>query len=346
MESAKDVNCAEMDNRYRELTQWLREDCGLSFHSLEPLAGDASFRRYFRLITPMGSHIVMDAPPPRENCRPFVAVSDLLRANKLNAPAIVAKDINRGYLLLSDFGDHTLLKTLTVHNVDTLYQLALDTLAAIQACRPQGWSLPTFGADWLWNEWAWHKEWFLDKWLNISISHQEVMLDQCYQSLVQSAIEQPQVFMHRDYHSANLMVLPDHQIGILDFQDAFIGPVTYDAVSLLRDCYINWPDNAVDGWMNDYFEHLVGCRVLSSSDRMSYYRWFDWMGVQRHVKALLTFARKQVRDHQSQYLQHVPRTLNYLLSVSSRYPELRSFHDFYRDHVLTASREVLLSCAQ
>ncbi len=348
MESAKAVNIAECtDKRLVELGQWLHRDCALSFNSIHPVTGDASFRRYFRLLTNTGTYIAMDAPPPQENCRPFVAVSQALRMHGLHAPDIIAADIDRGYLLITDFGDDTFLKVLRPQNADVLYRKALDALASIQACRDvTGWSVPAFDAGWMWKEWGWHKEWVLEKWLGISFAAQEAALDDCYRLLVESAVTQPQVFMHRDYHSANLMLLPDQQAGILDFQDAFIGPLTYDVVSLLRDCYIDWPDEKVMEWAACYFQLLVGCSVLHQEDWPHYQRWFDWMGMQRHLKALLTFARKHVRDHHSDYLRHVPRTLNYLITVSARYPEMAVLHRFLVDTVQPASQKELTQCAQ
>lgn len=323
MESTTEENLA--------LNQWLRHDCALLFNAISPIAGDASFRRYYRLETNLRTYIVMDAPPPQENCRPFVAISRTLRASGLHAPEVVAADVNRGYLLLTDFGDDTFLKALQPQNADVLYRAALEALATLQACREvTGWSIPAFDATWMWNEWAWHKEWFLGKLLGMSFAADEKALDTCFGLLVQSAVSQPQVFMHRDYHSANLMVLPNTQVGILDFQDAFMGPLTYDVVSLLRDCYLDWPDEKVNEWMAYYFELLVNRKVLTSSDWVHYQRWFDWMGMERHIKALFTFARKQVRDHQPQYLRHVPRTLHYLISVSERYSEMAAMNHFFK----------------
>jgi N-acetylmuramate 1-kinase len=189
-------------------------------------------------------------------------------------------------------------------------------------------------------EWAWHKEWVLDKFLGLSSPLAEKSLDACYELLVESAVTQPQVFMHRDYHSANLMVLPEGKVGILDFQDAFIGPVTYDLVSLLRDCYIDWPRERVRSWALFYLQTLHDKGLLSHVDDQEFLRWFDLMGMQRHLKALLTFARKHVRDHQSHYLDHIPRTLGYLLNVSQHYPEFTRLHDYLRVTVQPAFERV------
>lgn len=348
MESANELNLIEMaDQRCVDLTHWLRSDCGLSFDTLQSIAGDASFRRYFRVQTSSGSYIAMDAPPPTENVHPFVAISRALRAHGLQTPEIFAADLARGYLLLSDFGDKTLLRVLTPQNADVLYRAALDALAQIQACRDvSGWTVPAFDVTWLRNEWVWHQEWFLEKWLGISVADHMRELDACYNLLVDSALAQPQVFMHRDYHSANLMLLPDKQIGILDFQDAFIGPLTYDAASLLRDCYIDWPVEQAAEWINYYFVQLVKQGVLVQQDQQDYQRWVDWMGMQRHLKALLTFSRKYVRDQQPQYLRHIPRTLHYIITVAQQYPEMKALADFYAMIVKPAAEKELAACGQ
>lgn len=311
------------DERKQALEGWLQSAAGLDGVQLQPMQGDASFRRYFR-ITP---YVVMDAPPPRENCAPFVAIARALRNRGLQTPEIIQADLERGFLLLSDFGDHTYLKTLNKDNAAALYQRALQALANMHTCHEvPNHTLPLFTADFMRQEWRWHQEWFLQKYLGLN--NVSKALDDSYEKLVASAIEQPQVFMHRDYHSANLMVLPN-DVGILDFQDAFIGPLTYDLASLLRDCYIDWPNAQVEKWALYYFGLLQQAGELKTVTGETFLRWFDWMGMQRHLKALMTFARKKVRDQQPQYLAHIPRTLNYIIQVSGRYPELAVLHDYY-----------------
>lgn len=346
MESTSDIKIQSVqDERQAVLTGWLQEDCGLSDVVLVPMKGDASFRRYFRAKTRTGTHVVMDAPPPRENCRPFVAISHALCARGLHAPAILAADINQGFLLLTDFGDETYLTGLTADNADGLYRRALSALAVLQGCRDVAdWTIPLFGADWMWNEWEWFTEWFAGKLVGIEMGDQRAWLDTCLAKIITSALEQPQVFMHRDFHSANLMVLPDHQVGILDFQDAFIGPVTYDLVSLLRDCYIAWPEEQVMTWVHLYVDQLIALGVLTASDRAQFIRWFDWMGMERHLKALFTFSRKAIRDSQPHYLRHVPRALHYLITVSAKYDEMKPLHLFLRDQLEPASRQVVTTC--
>jgi len=323
MESAMDL---KVDIRQQALVQWLESVAGLSQVALQPMQGDASFRRYFRVQ----SFVAMDAPPPQENCAPFVAIAHALRGMGVQVPEIIQADIAHGFLLLTDFGDKTYLKTLNSQNADMLYQRALKALAVMQGCQQvPSHTLSLFDADFMRKEWQWHQEWFLQKYLNIDFASQQQSLDACYEVLITSAINQPQMFMHRDYHSGNLMVLPN-EVGILDFQDAFIGPVTYDLASLLRDCYIDWPASQVEKWVLDYLALLQKLKPeLQKVSRGQFLRWFDLMGLQRHIKALMTFARKKVRDHQSNYLQHIPRTLNYIVEVSARYDELAPLHQFY-----------------
>lgn len=343
MESTKEVITS--DHRLAGLQHWLQHDCQLGSYRLQALAGDASMRRYFRVYASNQTMIAMDAPPPNENCQPFVAIAVALQGMSLPAPVIYDKDIERGYLLITDFGDDTLLKCLTLENADTIYKSALDNLAVMQSCRHvPGWYLSEFGADWMLREWQWFKEWVLDKWLGVDFVSVEASLDQCMEQIIVSATSQPQVFMHRDYHSANLMLLPDKKVGILDFQDAFIGPVTYDLVSLLRDCYIGWQPEQVMHWMNYYFDQLVEKGVLKTTDQERFIRWFDWMGLQRHLKALMTFARKAMRDQQPMYLQHVPRTLNYLLHESGGYSEMQPLHEFIRTLVQSANKRMQTAC--
>lgn len=307
--------------RQGALADWITSACGMNPDLLQPLAGDASFRRYFRLPHRDSTYVVMDAPPP-ENVRAFSAVAHTLRQAGLKVPEIFQADLNQGFLLLSDFGDLTYLKANSQTGIDARYEMALQALAILQTCRQE--NTPPFTADFMWQEWAWHKEWFAQKFLGLS--ELDGQLDDCYAQLVAAAVAQPQVFMHRDYHSANLMVLPDHDVGILDFQDAFIGPVTYDLVSLLRDCYVTLPADKVTQWALAYKEKL---QLNISSDEFLY--WFDHMGMQRHLKALMTFARKQVRDQQAQYLQHMPRTLDYLLTVSAKYPALAALRAYLQN---------------
>jgi len=340
MESVNELKAPE---RERLLEDWLKSSLGGDF-VLHPLAGDASFRRYFRLTLSNQSYVVMDAPPSLEAIHPFVAIAEALRKMNLQTPAIFAAEWNMGFLLLSDFGDETYLKALRPENADSLYRSALSALAILQTCRQvDGLIIPPFAGSFMQQEWAWHQEWFLNKWLGLTLPTTEI--NHCINMIIESATTQPQVFMHRDFHSANLMVLPNQQVGILDFQDAFMGPLTYDLVSLLRDCYIDWPEEKVRAWALFYLSTLQAQGAMQNVEEAQFLKWFDWMGIERHLKALFTFARKAVRDQQPHYLQHVPRTLHYLQTVSERYPELAPLTSYI--HTVTpAAIAKVNACAQ
>lgn len=320
-----------IDTRKKILTQWLRKN-GLRSFSLQSLISQASFRRYFRVRTQHESFIAMDAPPEQENCAPYIAIANALGGLGLEVPKILASNLSQGFLLISDLGDLTYLSTLNAQNVNSLYIRALNALAILQSCsHVPNWTVPTFTQTFMWQEWTWHKEWFLRKFLNLSLDSFEKDLDQCMKIIIETAANQPQVFMHRDYHSGNLMVLAkDNQVGILDFQDAFFGPVTYDAVSLLRDAYIAWPEVHVIAWATTYWQLLRDRNVISVSCE-EFLQWFDWMGLQRHLKAIFTFTRKHLRDHQSHYLKHVHRTLGYLLNVSEKYSQFVALHHYLKE---------------
>lgn len=326
--------------------QWLETALAEPILTVQPMAGDASVRRYSRVTTASGTYIALDASELIDSCAPFVAIAKALHVLGLQAPAILAADMQQGWLLLSDFGDQTYLRALTKDNVDVLYQRALKALSILQTCRevPER-TIPPFTKELMRQEWAWHQEWFLNVLLGLELGKNAEALNHCYELMVEAAASQPQVFMHRDYHSANLMVL-DNDIGILDFQDAFIGPVTYDLASLLRDCYIDWPPEKVKTWVNDYLRMLQAQQLLTDVTPQQFLYWFDLMSMQRHLKALFTFARKHLRDQDSSYLKHVPRTLNYLIQTSKQYPEFAPLHAFLTASVKPAFEKVMTTCAQ
>ncbi|MDX1902215.1 MAG: phosphotransferase [Gammaproteobacteria bacterium] len=302
------------------LQAWLHSiDC-LSDFSIVPLAGDASTRRYFRVYAEEQTFIAMDASLEKPSCLPFVAISQSLKALGLSTPVIFAKDFSQGFLLMTDFGDDLYLKTLNKTNADDLYGRALHALSVMQTCQTVAdWKLPHFDAEWVMKEFILFKEWYLERYLALTLSNKfDLALQRVFHFLTESIVAQPTLFMHRDFHSANLLVLPNDQVGILDFQDAFIGPITYDLVSLLRDCYISWPEEIVQKWVLQYYAQQKYQRHFSETD---FLRWFDLMGIQRHLKALMTFSRKYCRDQNANYLQHMPRTLNYILQASQKYAE-------------------------
>ncbi|VAW76994.1 Phosphotransferase involved in threonylcarbamoyladenosine t(6)A37 formation in tRNA, partial [hydrothermal vent metagenome] len=288
---------------------------------------DASFRRYFRVEQGSSSYILMDSPPDKEDCTPFVRVSHLLLGLGLHVPEVIAEDAEQGFLLLSDLGHHQYLGELNEQTVDRLYGDALGALATLQSCAAVDCDLPAYDRELLLFEMSLFRDWLLATHLDMSLDAiQQAALTDCFNMLADNALQQPAVCVHRDYHSRNLMVSNYHNPGILDYQDAVIGPMTYDLVSLLRDCYISWPRERVEDWAIGYFELAQQTGILrpEQANEQQFLRWFDWMGVQRHLKAAGIFARLNHRDGKSSYLDDIPRTLGYIQEVSSRYSELEA----------------------
>ena len=318
-----------MDQRFVELKNWLEGELP-SFDGFKcdewqllPVSGDASFRRYFRALSGGCSWIAVDAPPEKENSRPFVAVAKTLEQQGVHVPHVYLADYELGFMLLSDLGDNLYLPQLNADSVDLLYAAALDELLKIQACDAvSGMALPSYDEALLSREMELFRDWFLSQLLGLSLSEVEnKLLDRFFSSLVKSALEQNQVFVHRDYHSRNLMYQHEGSPGVIDFQDAVRGPVTYDLVSLLRDCYIAWPDEQVYGWVEGYRKQLLN-HGLNVPDEDVFQSWFDLMGTQRHLKAIGIFARLNIRDGKPSYLQDIPRTFSYMQKVASKTPEL------------------------
>lgn len=312
-----------MTERVVALNGWLANQVGLNGFSIQAVSGDASFRRYFRVTgADGGKWIAMDAPPEREDCRPFVAIAEQLQALGLHVPHIYAQDLEQGFLLLEDLGSVHYLDVLDDSNVDRLYGDALGALSIVQTCASTD-GLPAYDRDLLWREMELFREWLLGRHLGISLDEQQNRaLDQVFELLIASALEQPRVCVLRDFHSRNLMLAPSPTPGILDFQDAVAGPVTYDLVSLLKDCYIEWKPERVNDWAVGYFQLAVQSGVLRGEHESRFLRWFDLMGVQRHLKAAGIFARLNERDGKPGYLADIPRTLRYILRLQPAYPEL------------------------
>lgn len=329
-----------MDQRSFALEQWLKDQCGFADFRLEAMIGDASFRRYFRLYHANQTYVVMDAPPPHEHCEPFIRIAKTLRQEGLQAPEIFHADDIKGFLVLTDFGDQKMLNTLNKTNAEILYKEAILTLVQLQKIQISDQRIPFFTAERMMEELLLFKEWFLHRFLEVSLTTDaERSLQYIFQILCDEATRQPQVFMHRDYHSANLMVLPHNKIAILDFQDAFVGPLLYDLVSLLRDCYIDWPDTFVT-----QLAFMFRDRLSSPIDKDLFLRWFDLMGLERHLKALLTFSRKYIRDFNNQYLQYIPRTLNYIYTISGRYSECQFLHKLCEDEIIPNFQKKVMLC--
>jgi aminoglycoside/choline kinase family phosphotransferase len=303
---------------------------------LSAASSDASFRRYFRLDYQGQTRIAMDAPPDSEDCGPFVDVSKRLSAAGVHVPRVLASDLRQGFLLLTDLGDRPYLHELSATNAERLYGDAIDRLITMQS-KTEVAGLPHYDGRMLLHELELFRTWMLAKELQIELSpSQNQHLDVIFSGLVESALLQPQVFVHRDYHSRNLMVTAVDNPGVLDFQGAVVGPVSYDLVSLLRDCYIRWPPSQVQSWVLRYLELAGRTEPLRPVGAGEFMRWFDLMGLQRHLKACGIFARLWHRDGKKSYLKDIPRTLGYISEVSSDYPELEPLARIVRDQVAPA----------
>ncbi len=318
-----------MDNREQAIQTWLQGEFPLAKAPVL-LTGDASFRRYFRVLSEGNSYILMDALPEKGSCHPYIAIANAFRALGLQVPEIYRANLEQGFLLLSDFGDHLLLNLLNLETADRYYQIAFDHLLTIQACETvDGYDLPLFDTNMYQKELHLFREWYLQRHLGLSLSQSDsTFLDHIDTLLIHDALAQPQVCVHRDYHSRNLMVLDNDELGILDFQDAVKGPITYDLMSLLRDCYIEWPFEQVRAWALAYHKHLLQLGQLSHGDPEQFLRWCDWIALQRHLKCIGIFARLHYRDHKSAYLNDIPRVIRYATMVCQRYPEFRGLERF------------------
>ena len=317
------------DSRSNAILAWLNHDLQLAIGQMTSASGDASFRRYFRIKLAQGTRIVMDAPPAKENTEAFIKVAKLFAAVSLNVPEIYQQNLHQGFLLLEDFGTKSYLDALTTETVDALYHDALNSLYILQSqVDINSCHLPAYDAELLGRELTIFDEWFVAGLCAHQLTQAEQsMLQRISTILIESALQQPTVCVHRDFHSRNLMILENHNPGIIDFQDAVVGPVSYDLVSLLRDCYIAWPTQKITKWLDDYHQRLLAAEIITCN-RDTFQRWFDLMGLQRHLKAIGIFARLKLRDNKSGYLQDIPRTLRYVIDVCQRYPELSELQHF------------------
>ena len=319
-----------MDHRLEALKHWLDRVLEAREYSIRPASTDASFRRYFRVRLNGRSYIAMDAPPDKEDSARYAEIARVFFDLGLNVPEIFHQDPGAGFLLISDLGEHLYLDRLNPDTVERLYGDALGALVVLQAgtfLRPG--FLPDYGAERLLAEMMLFRDWYLERHLGLRLdAEQDAVLRGVFDRLVEQALEQPQVWVHRDYHSRNLMLTPTNNPGILDFQDAVRGPVTYDLVSLLRDCYIAWPRERVEDWAKGYQQLALQSGIPVCEDEDMFLQWFDWMGVQRHLKAVGIFARLCHRDGKAGYLEDIPRTLAYAREVSRRHRELAPLAEF------------------
>ncbi|MEY3218940.1 MAG: hypothetical protein RIT27_297 [Pseudomonadota bacterium] len=323
-----------MNFRELQLEQWVRETSHYPTATLQAMQNDASFRRYFRVYSPNhNTFIAMDAPPDKENLKPFVEIAQRLFNAGLNVPEIKAIDWKNGFLLLSDLGDELYLPILKENDrlkIDRLYGDALAALATMQTCVETD-QLPLYDEKLLRIEMQLLPDWFIAKHLGISLN--EVETDQlhcCFDLLVQNALEQPQVFVHRDYHSRNLLIHPRQNPAILDFQDAVKGAVTYDLVSLLKDAYIAWDRKWIEEKVFGYHQLAIQMGIISTVSEKEFLKWFDWMGLQRHIKVAGIFARLFHRDGKAGYLKDIPLVLKYIIETADLYPEMHGLKELMK----------------
>ncbi|HEY3731823.1 MAG TPA: phosphotransferase [Steroidobacteraceae bacterium] len=328
------------DSRVQQIRQWLSGELGHSLVRLEPASADASFRRYFRAWRADGStRVVMDAPPDKEDIGPYLKVAALLAACGVHVPQVEAVDQGRGLVLLEDLGSVQYLTKLRAgQGIDGLYAEALEALLRIQLRgREAARELPPYDRATLEREMSLMPEWFCTRHLGLTLGDADSeVLRSTFDFLALEALAQPTVFVHRDYHSRNLMWLAHDNPGIVDFQDALAGPVGYDPVSLLKDCYIDWPRAQVERWVGEYRARLRGAGDLAGSSEREFLRWFDLTGVQRHIKVLGIFARLWYRDGKHGYLADLPRTLAYVIDAAARYDEVSAFSRWLQRRIVPA----------
>lgn len=317
-----------MDDRQQQLENWLATVLHSTTFTLTTASADASFRRYFRvhLTIPYLGHrtlIAMDAPLPQEDCTPFVNVAKLLLESGINVPQVIAQDLASGFLVLSDLGDDTYLAQLNAQSAPKLYQDATNALIKMQlASKPQ--VLPAYDEALLTREMQLFSDWYVAKHLNANLSdEQQAVLNNTFSVLNQNILAQAQVYVHRDFHSRNLMLTPESNPGVLDFQDAVYGAITYDLVSLLKDAYVSWEEEQIIDWAVRYWQPAKKAGLPVPDDFSEFYRDFEWMGAQRHIKVLGIFARLSHRDGKDGYLKDMPLVMTHLRKVCERYVELR-----------------------
>jgi N-acetylmuramate 1-kinase len=334
-----------VDARLDAAIAWLHSAVKTRWMDIASASADASFRRYFRVIDETGqSVIVMDAPPPLEDVRPFINVMKMLALGGVNVPELLAADVDRGFLLLSDLGTSTYLQALEALHTgevtdakrlstqNTLYADAIDTLVTLQTISPHSAAipLPTYNAALLRQELDLFPDWYLGKHAAITLSNDEKnALERCFALLIAGALAQPTVLVHGDYMPRNLMVTRDRNPGVIDFQDATFGPISYDIACLMRDAFISWDEPQIIDWTVRYWERARAAGLPVSDDFSEFYREFEWMGLQRHLKVLGIFARINYRDGKPKYLADSPRFVRYVRHTANRYsaftPLLRLF---------------------
>ncbi|WP_160169821.1 aminoglycoside phosphotransferase family protein [Marinospirillum insulare] len=329
-------------DRSLAIRAWLKPWLTNPDAELSIVAGDASFRSYYRVAAEQNtrgkSMILMDAPPEKESSHSFISLAKAWRQQGIKVPQVLAYDLQLGTALLEDFGDLQFMQQVTqlpTSEVDTLYHQALNQLTAIQQLAKTATNdhpLPDYSKELLTQELNLFDDWFYQGLLELPKTSLPKNWAAFKQSLIVSALEQPQVTVHRDYHSRNLMVLGLNQLGIIDFQDAVYGPCTYDAVSLIRDCYLDWPEQTQQAWLA-YF-HRAYCQQATPVSLAEFKRWFDWMGIHRHLKVAGIFSRLALRDAKPNYLQDIPLTLQHLLRATQNYADFADIQTWLSELVI------------
>jgi len=320
----------DINTHFSSQIAWIKQQ--LNDISITPLTGDAGFRRYYRVRDNNNhSYIFVDASDEPSVFQAYCLQSEHLASYDLPIPKLIAVDKKQSYALLTDFGDNLFFDQLTIKNSKKLYKLALDTLSRFHRCDIKAFGIyAKLGSELMHEELLGFQEWYLKKFLQKTLSTEnQKKLSNSFELIIQKIIQQPYVFMHRDYHSKNIFLLEKDQVSLIDFQDAMAGPVTYDIASLLRDCYVNSLDNQAVERLVLYYKKQN--KLLDNISDAQFIIYFDYTGLQRHLKAICTFARKAVRDDDKNYLEFIPRTLDYIINISSKYPELEFLNNYARE---------------
>lgn len=324
-----------MASSLQSLTQWAGQQLGDQSVTLQPLYGDASRRCYFRVKSDAKTYILGDASAEITSVPAFVDIAVMLREQGISVPKIYASDLVHGYVLEDDLGDTTLLSVLNTDNVDPYYHAASSIILKMQTCDLAAHqTLPHYDKTLLQREWTVFTTWFLENYYQVSLTDHTTMLERCVQIFYDIFSEQPQVFVHRDFHSRNLMVTDSCEpLAVIDFQGAVIGPITYDAVSLFKGCYIDWAPEKVQQWalgLKQKMWQQIGAPPVSDAQ---YLRWFDLTGLQRHLKVLGQFCRQAMAEKNESYLPDMPRVLSYVMSTCEQYPEFHDLHQLLKSIV-------------
>lgn len=327
---------------------WFQEGELVQFESV---SGDAGFRQYYRISNGRHPILAVDAPPETEKNQAFLHMTQLLRQHGIHSPQVFAVDFEQGFLLLEDLGSQLFYPALLKNNQhdtlcrdelcrnelcqDKLYQDAMNCLQKLHSIPVEDCGLPLYDDDALQAEMDLFPEWFVEKMLGVEFSSTgQALFTSLSHLLIDSALQQTQVIVHRDFHCRNLLVIENNSPGVIDFQDAVVGPLTYDLVSLLRDCYLYWPEEKVEAWLSDYYQRLEGQGLVDPDSYAIFQRHFDFMGLQRHIKVLGIFSRLSLRDGKNNYLKDLPLVILYTLSVAKKYPELGEFVSWFEDSLL------------